>query len=65
MGKEYVAVLLCLEGIDNMLYANMPGYVMFCYIVFACFACLSSFVFMYCICYAYVSFVSFLRDAEL
>jgi len=65
MGKEYVAVLLYLEGIDNMLYANMPGYVMFCYIVFACFAFLLSFVFMYCFCYAYVLFIQSLRDAKL
>ena len=61
MGKEYVDVLLCLEGIDNMLCANMPGYVIFCYTVFACFAFLLSFVFMDCFCYAYVLFVSFVK----
>jgi len=36
----HVNALLCLEGNYNRLYANMPGYVMFCYIVF-CLLCFS------------------------
>ena len=61
----YVNVLLCLEWIYNRLYANMPGYVMFCYIMFWLLCFSDTFVFMYCFCYAYVLFVSFLRDGKM